>query len=192
MRIKKNILQPFMGVLILAVLCFGAYFILSEFWVLFSSIDAKLGASLVAASATILVSVFTVVFSKRQEGKLEIDNQLREKKIPIYEKIIEFIFLITFADKLGKKQPSEKQMIQFFTDTTRDLVIWGSKEMVDAFGDFRDGVTNIPDGNNAEHIMATVEDLLLAVRKDLGHKHKNFKRGEILRLYINDIDDYFQ
>ncbi|HCE3021268.1 TPA: hypothetical protein NGR42_004771 [Vibrio parahaemolyticus] len=189
---KKNILQPVLGIVVLAALCIIAFVMLRELWGLFSSVDAKLGASLVAASATVLVSVFTVVFSKRQEGKLEVNNQLREKKIPIYEGIIEFIFLITFADKLGKKQPSEKEMIQFFTDTTRDLVIWGSKEMVDAFGDFRDRITNIPTENDTEHLMATVEDLLLAVRKDLGHTHKNFKRGDILRLYINDLDNYFQ
>lgn len=40
-------------------------------------------------------------------------------------------------------------------------------------------------------MLATVEDFLFAIRKDLGHKHTKITRGEILRLYINDVDTYF-
>jgi len=32
--------------------------------------------------------------------------------------------------------------------------------------------------------------LLLAIRQDLGHKNSGFKRGTVLRLFINDIDDF--
>ena len=30
----------------------------------------------------------------------------------------------------------------------------------------------------------------MAIRKDLGHKNSGFKRGAILRLFINDIDEF--
>src|SRR5690606_2458948 len=105
--------------------------------------------------------------------------------------IIEFIFLITFAEKLGKKQLSEKEMIQFFADTTRDLVIWGSRDMVKAFGDFGEQLVDSSTAGDAKKIMSAVEDLLFAVRKDLGHRHVGSKRGDILRLYVNDLRDYF-
>lgn len=136
------------------------------------------------------VSVATVMLSKRQEQKVEIAAQLRQKKVPVYEKIIEFIFLITFAAKLGKRAPTESETIQFFADTTRDLVIWGSHDMVKAFGDFREAMMSIPSHGDSSHILASVEDLLFAVRKDLGHNSRT-KRGDILRLYINDLPDYF-
>lgn len=52
-----------------------------------------LAAGIIAASATVFVSVATVMISKRQEQKAEIAAQLRQKKVPVYEKRNEFIFL---------------------------------------------------------------------------------------------------
>lgn len=185
----KKIFQILLGFLLIAVLGYGTFIGIIKIWNVFKSIDPTLAAGIIAASATVIVSVVTVILSKKQERKVEIETQLREKKVPVYERIIEFIFLLTFAEKLGKKQPTDKEMIKFFADTTRDLVIWGSHDMVKAFGDFREAMMSIPN-NNPTHILASVEDLLFAVRKDLGH-HSGTKRGDILRLYINDLPDYF-
>lgn len=187
----KKILKVLSAILLIALTGYGAYVGFCKVWLVFKSID-PLAAGIIAASATVVVSVVTVMLSKRQEQKVEIENQLRVKKVPVYEKIIEFIFLITFAEKLGKKQPSEKEMIKFFADTTRDLVIWGSHDMVRAFGDFRESLMSMSNNEDTAHILASVEDLLFAVRKDLGHKHNESKRGDILRLYINDLPEYFQ
>jgi hypothetical protein len=170
----------------------GGYLLISKIWAVLSSVDPKLGAGLIVASATILVSVISLIFSKKQEKNVEIESQLREKKIPIYEGIINFLFRITFAEKVGKKQPSEKEMIQFFTDTTRDLVVWGSHDMIKEFTKFREGLIKSSEENTESlDILICVENLLIAIRNDLGHKHKRIKRGEILRLYVNDIPENF-
>lgn len=34
------------------------------------------------------------------------------------------------------------------------------------------------------------EDLMLEIRKDLGHKNKGFEKGDVLSLFINDIKNY--
>jgi len=186
----KEKTQILIGLVILAALSIGAYFLLGKVWTLFKSIDPQLGAGLIVASATVIVSVISILFSKRQEHKIDISNQLREKKLPIYEKIIEVIFLITFAEKIGKEQPSEEELIKFFADTTRDLVIWGSKDILVAFANFKDGIAELSEGENAAKAMISVEDFLFALRKDLGHSDSK-KRGDILRLYINDLPEYF-
>ncbi|MGS3176057.1 hypothetical protein [Aeromonas sanarellii] len=186
----KKIFQIAIVFIMLAVFIFGIFFVLMRTWDVFKSINPTLATGIIAASATIFVSVATVMISKRQEQKLEIATQLRQKRVPVYEKIIEFIFLLTFATKLGKKPPAEKEVMQFFVDTTRELVIWGSNDMVKAFGDFRFAMMSIADQADTALTLAAVEDLLFAVRKDLGHNSK-VKRGDILRLYINDLKDYF-
>jgi hypothetical protein len=38
--------------------------------------------------------------------------------------------------------------------------------------------------------MFIVEDVLLEMRKDLGHPNRGFNKGDILRLFVNDIDKY--
>lgn len=183
--------QTIIGLVVLGLLGWGGYELLIVIASVFKTVDPKLGAGMIAASATVLVSVVSVLFSKKQEHKVDIENQLREKKIPIYENIIEFIFSITFAEKLGKKPPTEQEMIAFFADTTRDLVIWGSKDIVQAFGSFKDKLGSSAASKDTAKMLATVEDFLFAIRKDLGHKHTKITRGEILRLYINDVDTYF-
>jgi hypothetical protein len=119
---------------------------------------------------------------------------LREKKIPTYEKIINFIFSLTFADKLEKERPTENEMIKFMAEITQELVIWGSDEMLNAFYKFR--MTSIEntggDSSNPFGVLIMVEDLLLAIRKDLGHKNKNVSRGKILGLFVNDLPSEFK
>lgn len=48
--------------------------------------------------------------------------------------------------------------------------------------------------NNAEKpshgILFEVEELLMAIRKDLGHSNKGISRGKILSLFVNDINEY--
>lgn len=143
------------------------------------------------ALITIIVSFVTVFFSKQQEYKIKIANQLHEKKIPVYEKIIEFIFSVTFQEKLGEKNPSEKDIMKFFSNTSKDLVIWGSKDIIEAFGKFREKLQELSlENNNPMKILNEVEDLMFAIRKDLGHDYIGTKRGDIMRLYITDLQKY--
>jgi hypothetical protein len=44
--------------------------------------------------------------------------------------------------------------------------------------------------NQGFQVLFQVENLLIAIRKDLGHKNVGFKKGTILGLFINDIQDY--
>ncbi len=113
---------------------------------------------------------------------------------PRRAKIINFIFSLTFADKLEKERPTENEMIKFMAEITQELVIWGSDEMLNAFYKFR--MTSIEntggDSSNPFGVLIMVEDLLLAIRKDLGHKNKNVSRGKILGLFVNDLPSEFK
>jgi hypothetical protein len=181
--------QIALGLFLASLVLFGCYLLIAKIWSIFSSVDPRLGAGLVMAFATILVSLITVLFSKHLERKAAILTHLREKKIPTYEKIIDFIFSITFAEKLGKEQLTEKEMVKFIAEITQELVIWVSDEMLEAFYKFRmmsiANTDNSP--SNPYGVLFIVEDLLLAIRKDLGHNNKNVSRGKILGLFINDL-----
>ncbi len=187
----ENRKQIALGLFVIVALVIATYLLIAKVWDVFSAVDPKLGAGLVIASATIIVSLISVLVSKHLDRKAEILAHLREKKIPTYEKIIKFIFSLTFAEKIGKKQPSEKEMIKFMAEITQELVIWGSDEMLNAFFKFRMMSLENTDNNsgNPYVVLFMVEDLLLAIRKDLGHKNENVSRGKILGLFINDLPD---
>lgn len=51
---------------------------------------------------------------------------------------------------------------------------------------------NSKSSNNANAInnLFLLEEVIFLIRKDLGQKNSNLKKGDILRFFINDIDDY--
>ena len=191
MKKKSEKLNFVIGLTLIAILCGVLYFVISSIWKALSDVDVKLSTALIAAGATIIVSVISVTIGKLLEHKSTQRATQAEKKIPTYEKIVQLIFQITFATKLGKEPPNEKELMQIFAEITQELVIWGSDDVMNAYYDFRMGSIEISeelDSMPHSKILFLVEDLLIAIRTDLGHK--KVQRGKILGLFINDIEQY--
>ena len=188
MKKNKNKTQAIIGLILLGLLCWGAFAIISFIWKALSEVDVKLAAALIVSGATIIVSVISITIGKYLEQKSSQKLTQAEKKIPTYEKIVQLIFEITFAEKLGKKPPNEKELIKTLAGITQELVIWGSDDVIDAFYKFRMESIQSEEQGTTSNILFKVEDLLIAVRKDLGHK--KVKRGKILGLFVNDIEKY--
>ena len=195
----KKVLGLIILVCSTGLIFYGLYFVGLKLWGIFSSVDPKLGAGLITAFATIMVSLFSVLVSKNLERKGNIQAQLREKKIPTYEKLMDFMFIMTVGEKLGGKKHSaiEKQVV--LTEIVQELIIWGSDDMLCAFYNFRHGILN-----NNENIIINkdlsahkgvpalylIEEILIAIRKDLGHKNKGIHRGKILGMLVNDLPQH--
>lgn len=73
-------------------------------------------------------------------------------------------------------------MVDFMFDFNQKLIIWGSDEVVTAFSKYRTSVSD-PD-----LIMIAVENLLLAIRKDLGHNNNNLSNGRLLSIFVDNAD----
>lgn len=153
-------------------------------WTNLSSVNPSLGVGIIAAGSTIFVSLASVLISKRLEQNAMIKNQQREKKIPIYEELIAFLFRVTRAAKDGKNMPSEEEITDFMFGFIQKLLIWGSDDVVIAFEKFRR--SSQEQGN----ILFAVEGIWTAIRKDLGHSNKGISKGTLLSLIVNDIDKF--
>ena len=152
-------------------------------------LEHTVAASLIAASATIVVSVISVLLAKFLEHRSEIRKEMRIKKIPVYTDLIKFMFRISFAEKRGQNAPSEKEILDFFQDFTEKIVVWGSDEVINTFNDFRTFAQRNQSSKNQD-ILFLAERLFLAIRKDLGHKNKGLTKGKLLGLFVNDIEKY--
>ena len=95
-----------------------------------------IAVGVIAAATTVLVSVFSLIHSKNLEQKASIAQDLRVKKVPMYEKVIGSLHKILMSGKTGKSIP-EPELIKMFTEITQELTIWGSDEVVRQFGNFR-------------------------------------------------------
>jgi uncharacterized membrane protein YidH (DUF202 family) len=59
---------------------------------IFSSLDKTEAAAFIAAFATIVVSVVSVVFGNLYTSYLRVQKENRAKKIPVYEALLTFMF----------------------------------------------------------------------------------------------------
>ena len=171
-----------LGLFILGVFGFIIKFFIS---IIFEQ-DAKLGATLL----TVFASVLTVVLSKVWELKIKNLQENRGKKEPIYEELLSFLFKIVKATKKGETV-SEDEMEDFIFNFTEKVMIWGSDDVINAFYNFKKvGANTEISGNSDVKIADAIEELILAVRKDLGHSNNGLNKGKLLGLFIVDYDQY--
>ena len=189
LKALKELITIILGFTLVAFVCWGIYLLANKVISVFIQLEATVAASLIVASATIIVSVISVLLAKFLEHKSEISKEMRIKKIPVYTDLINFMFRISFAEKRGQKPPTDKEILDFFQGFTEKIVVWGSDDVINAFNAFRTFAQKTQTTQN-ENILFVAETLFLAVRKDLGHKNKGLTKGKLLGLFVNDIENY--
>ena len=186
----RRITQVTFSLVITGLTLWAAFKLLQLLWSAFSQVNPTVGAGVIAAAATVLVSVISVLVAKRLEFRANVDKEHREKKAPFYEEMVRFIFRIAFAQKLGVDPVTEQEMVQKMAEFTENLVVWGSDDVIDAWFKFRN--RSINSGDSGVAVIFEIENLVLAIRRDLGHQNKGLTKGKILGLFINDIHEHIK
>jgi len=182
-----KIIYLIFGLILSVLILYGLYVLIKNIFMIFMSLQTEVTVAITAAMSTIIVSVLSVTIGKYYERKRIIEQELREKKIPMYEEFIGFYFNILMSETVGNKKMSDEDMVKFFNVFTQRLMVWGSDEVVRIWSSYRSNYA--PQASeNPQKSMFEFERLLLAIRKDTGHKNKGFEKGDLLGLFINDID----
>jgi hypothetical protein len=148
-----------------------------------NSVQSDLSKTLITASATVLAAVVVLVFGKIWEQRNKIRDEIRAKKIPIYENHIETLFKIFLSEKLTGKKPDQNEIAKSFALFSEKMIIWGSGKVIKEWGVFR---TLKYDEKNLQKNIHMLEDLFLAIRKDVGSDTLMLSRGDLLRLFVNE------
>lgn len=176
MQLVKTVLSTIVGLAILLLLVAGAG------WAAYSSI-AKAPA-VVAAVVTGVAAILALAVQRYYEQRREEDSARREKLAPIYEGIIPKIYGL--AANGGPLD--EAELKAYFEDLTQSLLIWGSPGVILAFNGWRASVPT--DGDPGPSSLLAFEQLLYAIRTDLGIDNGELAPGDLLRVFINDLDDH--
>lgn len=182
----QSLIQALPGLVLLALLAWGVF--AGAKWLLgvITEAESDVVAAFIAASIAVIGSVISLAVGKIYETQAAIRNDLRQKKTPVYEDIVHtLLYDVMFSKILGKEVPSEADLMEFFARITQKLTIWGSDDVLRIYGEFKTNAANL---NNPTQSIFMFEDLLLAIRKDLGHPNKGVGRKAILRLFVTDID----
>ncbi|MDB6175013.1 MAG: hypothetical protein JWL59_4324 [Chthoniobacteraceae bacterium] len=183
MNNNSNIKGALLGIALLFLLGFGAYLFIAGIINKLNSVQSDLIKTLVTAMAAVIIAVITLVIGKLLEQQAKIRQELRDKKIPIYERQLSTIFRILFAEKLGQPTPLQEEILSAFSDFTRELIIWGSSDVIIAWQHFRTQAVDPADPMNS---LLAMEVVLRAIRKDLGNNISKLESGALIRLFINN------
>jgi hypothetical protein len=154
---------------------------------LYRTLSDPLQTALITAVPVIAVAAITYFANKSLETKRSVEQALRPRKLELYEEFIGFLMTI-FGNEKVVKRPDEKAIMQFFADKTPKLMTFASNKVIEKWGKMRMGL----DKGSDEDRMFLVEDAINEIRIDLGHEKRGFHKGDILRLFVNDIDDFLK
>lgn len=112
-------------ILSLAAICFISWLIFRIITVIISgilSLKSNIAVAVIAASASISVSLISLIVSKHVESRAIITQENRVKKIPIYEELISVVMRFVFADKLGLEPMNEDELMKFMAEFTEKIL----------------------------------------------------------------------
>ncbi len=115
----------------------------------------------ISAIITILVAVFTVVADTIYKQHLDVENERNSKFIPAYENFIDFLVLL----RDGKVGPEER--FKHISKIDRGMYKWGNYRVRKCWNEIRSDL--IDQELLDDSIMQKVPELLLAMRRQVGH-----------------------
>lgn len=145
--------------------------------------------AVVGSIATAVVGVFGVLWQQQRSEQQRIREAHRDRMTPVYDEL-----LLRMNQQLGlgegDGEPSQ-EMVNFMKDLKgRQLVLGASNEMIEAFNNWQTRSNELqPAGDNLAMLRAW-EELLLAIRADLGHKSGVLAPWELLKLFITDLPEH--
>lgn len=161
--------------------------------IILRTLQAGVAAAIITGVFTVLISVFSLIYSKQHERRQEIEQEHRKQKQPVYEDFMEFLFKLFLGSKQGTPL-TQKEIAESISKFTQKLIIWGADDVLKEFYafQFQTRVLAANQGSQSDMVktMVVFDRLLQAIRTDLGHETKNLKPGAIISLFINDFDKY--
>lgn len=182
-------LQLIFGIALLIGLCYFIYKLIELLLANITSSNSNIIVALIAGIITVTGYFITRYLEKRKI----VEQQIREQKLPIYEEFLDFFFKMMHRNKSDKL--SDQELKKFVIGFSKKGIIWLSDDTLKAYVNWRDKATTLgKEGilSKEDNIRSLLEfeKLLLAFRKDIGHKNLNLRKGDILSIFVNDLQEY--
>lgn len=173
-----------LGLIALAVV--AAIFVLRALFGLFTS-SPQLSQAIFGAGGLITAAVIGNIGAKFLERRDQIRQEQRTKKAEVYEEFMKFWFRLLTGEDSDGDEPSEDyventEAIKDYTKNfTHKLATWGSEPFLKEYTTFK----NILMGGEEQKAILYFENVLLAIRSDLGYSNKGLERGDLLKIILD-------
>lgn len=185
----KNTLNLMLGFALIALLGWLLFTALIELYKWYNSLSESIQTGIITALPIILVAIVGYFANQSLETKRSVEQAMRPRKLELYDDFLKFIMRI-FGNEKVNKRPTDDDMMKFFVTKTPELMTFASNNVIEKWGKLRVSLSD--ENTKDEQKMFIVEDLFRAIRSDLGHSRRGSHKGDILRLFINDIDEHLK
>ena len=159
----------------------GIIIVLLVPWYIYANLQ-NFNPNIIATIAAALIGGFFALKGYSESKKREVAaRHFSEKKIA-YKNFTDMIFRL--VQNAGTKNAvSQKDISKAIYNFRNEIIVWGDAETLRAYEGLSKGEN--PDADNGDTLIS-MDTLLRAIRKDLGHNDRKLKKGEIVKIFLND------
>ena len=173
MELFKKILSIVFGLILLAALAYGLYWLALELFTLLAKLKEGVLAALIGAMATVFAGITAVIISQKQSKQRDIDESHRPKKVEIYKKFLDAVSGLMAAqnENVSKKGLSDQELVDYLVEFKTELLLWGSPLVIKRQLEFEKVSRN---------------NVYEAIREDIGLSNKGLNSHELVKMYLSD------
>ena len=188
--VVKCIVWSAVVALIILIFYFAIWLVSRGIGSLFMGVNDTVKATSITAIVTVITFLVGRNFEQNRDRKLKVNAE----KIAIYKKFFDFYFRVFSHEKMHGTSMPEADIVTEILEFQKDVVFWGSDQVVKRYLDFKDSLTVFSAGGNPideeenakrwAEIMNAVAKLLVAMRRDIGYSFTAFSAKDLARLQL--------
>ena len=171
----------------LAVIVGLIYFFLVKlgpaFGAFFSSLSS-LDSAIIVALITGAVSAVSFLGNTVVNSFMKKNEYLRAHREEPYMRLISLVYDFQAVASKGKTM-ADDELAEILKQFNKELTLWGSSKAIQAWGNWRTASSH-SSGDPLQNLFG-MEKVMVQLRKDMGMK-RGLRKGDLLRLMVNDID----
>ena len=145
--------------------------------------DPNVRSALVAA-----IGMFAVgIWSHRQIKKREIEARHFVDKRDAYMKFMDLFFDVMKGQRL-KRPTRGSKLVDDLATIKKYLMVWAGSEMLDAWQKFEAEAESSASSSDPTDALLSFDNLLRAIRKDLGHNDTLLAPGSLISMILKSED----
>jgi uncharacterized membrane-anchored protein len=155
----------------------------------FEGLNREVEAAIVAALGTAAVTLISVIVTRIFERRATVERAQQERRTPVYEAFVSGLLGMLRDHGDDPTALDLTEAVKVLNSFTEKVIVWGSDDVIRTWGQYRYAVQAPQTDAEKRESVYGLERLFLTVRQDLGHPNKGLKRGDLLRLFVNDLPE---
>lgn len=193
---KKEVFDFITSIVLIGI---AVYFIIKFITVFVNAVKVVFDkySTISVAVITGLLAFLSAIVGKFLENRYTIKNQIRKERQDVYINFLDWLINNMLYGEINDNY----NIVNDLRKQQKFMTIYASDRVLKAWSVFKfvsmNGVLKKESMKKEEKIKyfiqneaPYIENLILAIRKELGYKNKDIKKFDILKLYINDINKY--